>query len=41
MVGWRELNCRCHEFIRQLMQHEREENKLLQEAHQVDIGAHD
>jgi hemerythrin len=41
MVWWCELNCRCHEFSRQLMRHEREESKLLQEAHQDDIGTHD
>jgi hypothetical protein len=38
---WRELNSRCHEFSKRLMQHECEENKLLQEAHQSDIGACD
>jgi iron-sulfur cluster repair protein YtfE (RIC family) len=38
---WRELNSRCHEFSKQLMRHESEENKLLQQAHQDDIGASD
>jgi hemerythrin len=41
MVWWLELNARCHEVSRQLMLHEREENKLLQQAHQTDIGALD
>ena len=41
MLWWRELSSRCHEFSRRLMQHEREENKLLQESHQTDIGACD
>jgi iron-sulfur cluster repair protein YtfE (RIC family) len=39
MPWWRELRTRCHEFSRRLMQHEHEENKLLQEAHQTYIGA--
>jgi iron-sulfur cluster repair protein YtfE (RIC family) len=38
---WRELNGRCHEFSRRLMHHEHEENSLLQDAHQSDIGAND
>jgi iron-sulfur cluster repair protein YtfE (RIC family) len=41
MPWWRELHCRCHEFSKELMHHESEENKLLQEAHQSDIGACD
>ena len=38
---WRELSSRCHEFSKRLMHHEHEENKLLQEAHQSDIGTYD
>jgi iron-sulfur cluster repair protein YtfE (RIC family) len=38
---WRELNSRFHVFSKQLMHHEGEENSLLQQAFQVDIGAHD
>jgi iron-sulfur cluster repair protein YtfE (RIC family) len=41
IVWWRELNSRCHEVSRQLMRHERDENKLLQQARQVDIGTGD
>lgn len=41
MDWWRELSSRCHEFSRQLTQHERQENRLLQLAHQVDLGAGD
>jgi iron-sulfur cluster repair protein YtfE (RIC family) len=41
MDWWRELSSRCHEFSRQLMQHERQENMLLQQAHQVDFGVGD
>jgi hypothetical protein len=41
MPWWRELSSRCHDFSKRLMQHESEENKLLQEAHQSDIGAVD
>jgi iron-sulfur cluster repair protein YtfE (RIC family) len=41
MPWWRELHSRCHEFCKRLMHHESEENKLLQEAHQSDIGAYD
>jgi hypothetical protein len=41
MPWWRELHARCHEFSKRLMHHESEENKLLQEAHQSDIGACD
>jgi iron-sulfur cluster repair protein YtfE (RIC family) len=41
IAWWRELSSRCHEFSRQLMHHESEENKLLQQAHQEDIGAND
>jgi hypothetical protein len=38
MDWWRELSSRCHEFCRQLMQHERHESRLLQQAHEVDVG---
>jgi iron-sulfur cluster repair protein YtfE (RIC family) len=41
MPWWRELHARCHAFSKRLMHHEREENKLLQEAHQSDIGEGD
>ena len=41
MPWWRELRSRSHEFCKRLMNHEREENKLLQEAHHTDIGAYD
>ena len=41
MPWWRELQSRTHEFCRRLMNHERGENKLLQEAHQRDIGTYD
>jgi iron-sulfur cluster repair protein YtfE (RIC family) len=41
MPWWRELQSRTHEFCRRLMKHEHDENKLLQEAHQTDIGAYD
>jgi iron-sulfur cluster repair protein YtfE (RIC family) len=41
MPWWRELRLRCHEFSKRLMQHEHEENKLLQEARQSDIGVCD
>jgi len=41
MPWWRELRSRCHEFSKRLMHHECAENKLLQEAHQSDIGAYD
>jgi iron-sulfur cluster repair protein YtfE (RIC family) len=41
MPWWRELSSRCHEFSKRLMHHEHEENKLLQEAHQTDIGTYD
>jgi iron-sulfur cluster repair protein YtfE (RIC family) len=41
MPWWRELSSRCHEFTKRLMHHEHEENKLLQEAHQADIGTYD
>ena len=34
---WRELNARCHEFSKRLMQHEHEENRLLQESRQSDV----
>jgi hypothetical protein len=40
MPWWRELSSRCHEFSRRLMHHEHEENKLLQEADQTDIGTY-
>jgi iron-sulfur cluster repair protein YtfE (RIC family) len=38
---WRELKTRFHVFSTQLMHHESEENSLLQQAYQDDIGAHD
>jgi iron-sulfur cluster repair protein YtfE (RIC family) len=41
MPWWRELRSRCHEFSKRLMHHESEENGLLQEAHQSDIGTND
>ena len=41
MQWWRELSIRCHEFSKHLMHHENEENKLLQEAYQRDIGPGD
>jgi hypothetical protein len=41
MVWWRELKCRTQDFCDRMRQHEREENGLLQEAHQTDIGAYD
>ena len=41
MAWWRELSSRCHKFSKQLMHHESEENKLLQQAHQDNIGASD
>jgi iron-sulfur cluster repair protein YtfE (RIC family) len=41
MAWWRELNSRCHGFSRRLMRHERNENRILQEAHQSDIAAYD
>src|SRR5688572_14977675 len=41
MPWWRELRSRCHEFSKRLMQHEHEENHLLQEARQSDIGVCD
>jgi iron-sulfur cluster repair protein YtfE (RIC family) len=41
MPWWRELHARCHEFSKRLMHHESDENGLLQEAHQSDIGAYD
>ena len=41
ITWWRELNSQCHEFSKRLMHHECEENRLLQEAHQSDIGAYD
>ncbi len=41
MPWWQELGSRCHEFSKQLMHHESEENKLLQQSHQEDIGPSD
>jgi hypothetical protein len=38
---WRELNSRFHVFSKELMHHEGEENQLLQEAYQDDIGSKD
>ena len=37
-ASWRELSSRWHEFSKQLMHHESEENTLLQQTHQEDIG---
>jgi hemerythrin len=40
--AWRrELNSRFQVFSSQLMHHESEENALLQQAYQEDIGSHD
>lgn len=41
MPWWRELSSRCHEFSKRLMQHEHQENRLLQEARQSDVGVCD
>jgi iron-sulfur cluster repair protein YtfE (RIC family) len=41
MASWLELRFRCHEFGKQLMHHESEENKLLQQTHQEDVGTFD
>jgi iron-sulfur cluster repair protein YtfE (RIC family) len=41
MPWWQELGSRCHEFSKQLMHHESEENKLLQQTLQEDIGPSD
>lgn len=41
MLWWRELECRCHEFNKRLMNHESQENKLLHEAHKNDVGVDD
>jgi iron-sulfur cluster repair protein YtfE (RIC family) len=41
LAWWRELSSRCHEFSKQMMHHESEENKLLQQAYQDDIGTFD
>jgi hypothetical protein len=41
MTWWRELSTRCHQFSRQLMKHESEESKLLQQAYLEDISAND
>jgi hemerythrin len=41
MPWWRELNTRCYAFSARFMNHECQENKLLHEAHKVDIGAYD
>lgn len=38
---WQELGTRFHEFRRRLMLHEGEENRLLQQAYQDDIGNKD
>jgi hypothetical protein len=35
---WRELSARCHEYSWQLMHHENEESRLLQQAYQEDLG---
>jgi hypothetical protein len=41
MLWWRELQTRCHEFNKRLMQHECQENKLLHEAHKNDARGYD
>jgi hypothetical protein len=41
MPWWEELGSRCHEFSKQLMHHESEEHKLLQQTLQEDIGPSD
>jgi iron-sulfur cluster repair protein YtfE (RIC family) len=41
MPWWQELGSRCHEFSKQLMHHESEENKLLQQSYQEDVGTAD
>lgn len=41
LAWWRELSCRCHEFSKDLMHHESEENLLLQAVYQDDIGTKD
>lgn len=41
MPWWRELSSRCHVFCKRLMQHEHEENQLLQESRKSDIGVYD
>lgn len=40
-AGWDELNSKFQGFSKQLMHHESEENLLLQQAYQEDIGSHD
>jgi hemerythrin len=41
MPWWRELAVRCHNFSRKLMLHENAENRLLQTAHQQELGVAD
>jgi hypothetical protein len=41
MSWWRELSNRCQQFSRQLMHHESDESKLLQQAYLEDISAND
>lgn len=38
MPWWRELSGRCHEFSKRLANHEREEHRLLDEAHHAGMG---
>lgn len=38
MPWWRELTGRCHEFNKRLARHEREEHRLMNEAHHVGMG---
>jgi hypothetical protein len=39
MPWWRELSSRCHVLSKKLMQHESEENRLMQRAFQAEIEA--
>jgi hypothetical protein len=41
MSWWRELSNRCQQFSRQLMHHESDETRLLQQAYLEDISAND
>jgi hypothetical protein len=41
MSWWRELSNKCQQFSRQLMHHESDESKLLQQAYLEDISAND
>jgi iron-sulfur cluster repair protein YtfE (RIC family) len=38
VTWWRELTSRCHAFNQRLMQHECEENRLLQKSHRTEIN---